>query len=148
MSEQFCKRCGYIEESHFGTGRASADVAVCDRFTPADDPDAESVVEQGPFLPCPICRGVEGCDHAIPERRRAYLQLSSRLAEAEELINSADEICLKEPDKGRAVVLKLNGNGKWWVCFDDSRGMVSDRKDYDSALAAFQGYKYPKGENL
>lgn len=21
-----------------------------------------------PFLPCPICRGVEGCDHTIVER--------------------------------------------------------------------------------
>lgn len=24
-----------------------------------------------PFLPCPICSGVEGCDHAVPERARA-----------------------------------------------------------------------------
>ena len=24
-----------------------------------------------PFLPCPICRGVEGCDHPVPERARA-----------------------------------------------------------------------------
>lgn len=24
-----------------------------------------------PFLPCPICRGSEGCDHSVPERARA-----------------------------------------------------------------------------
>lgn len=24
-----------------------------------------------PFLPCPICHGVEGCDHSVPERARA-----------------------------------------------------------------------------
>lgn len=25
----------------------------------------------GSYLPCPICGGIEGCDHTIPERRRA-----------------------------------------------------------------------------
>lgn len=24
-----------------------------------------------PFWPCPICKGVEGCDHAVPERAAA-----------------------------------------------------------------------------
>lgn len=24
-----------------------------------------------PFLPCPICKGTEGCDHTVPERMRA-----------------------------------------------------------------------------
>ncbi len=24
-----------------------------------------------PFLPCPICRGIEGCDHPVPMRARA-----------------------------------------------------------------------------
>ena len=24
-----------------------------------------------PWLPCPICKGAEGCDHAAPERARA-----------------------------------------------------------------------------
>ena len=24
-----------------------------------------------PFLPCPICRGTEGCDHSVTERMRA-----------------------------------------------------------------------------
>ena len=28
---------------------------------------------QYPWLPCPICRNVEGCDHTIPERARAAL---------------------------------------------------------------------------
>lgn len=23
-----------------------------------------------PFLPCPICKGTEGCDHSVPERAR------------------------------------------------------------------------------
>jgi hypothetical protein len=33
-----------------------------------------------PFLPCPICNGVEGCDHTIPERQRASaIQLSDVL---------------------------------------------------------------------
>ena len=26
-----------------------------------------------PYLPCPICHGVEQCDHTIPERRAASL---------------------------------------------------------------------------
>jgi hypothetical protein len=25
-----------------------------------------------PFLPCPICKGVEGCNHSVPERAEAY----------------------------------------------------------------------------
>lgn len=25
-----------------------------------------------PFLPCPICHGIEGCDHSVPERARGY----------------------------------------------------------------------------
>jgi hypothetical protein len=25
------------------------------------------------YLPCPICNGVEGCDHSVSERRRAWL---------------------------------------------------------------------------
>lgn len=24
-----------------------------------------------PFMPCPICHGVESCDHTVPERARA-----------------------------------------------------------------------------
>ncbi|MPW16953.1 hypothetical protein GCT13_08410 [Paraburkholderia sp. CNPSo 3157] len=31
---------------------------------PASEPKA-------PYLPCPICNGVEGCDHTVPERKRA-----------------------------------------------------------------------------
>jgi len=23
-----------------------------------------------PFLPCPTCKGTEGCDHSVPERAR------------------------------------------------------------------------------
>jgi hypothetical protein len=26
-----------------------------------------------PTLPCPICGGVESCDHSVPERVRAFL---------------------------------------------------------------------------
>ena len=25
-----------------------------------------------PFLPCPICKGIEGCDHTVVERATAY----------------------------------------------------------------------------
>lgn len=25
-----------------------------------------------PFLPCPICKGIEGCDHSVPERAEAW----------------------------------------------------------------------------
>ena len=25
-----------------------------------------------PWLPCPICHGVEGCDHTVPERAKAF----------------------------------------------------------------------------
>lgn len=27
-------------------------------------------IQTYPYLPCPICRGVEGCDHTVPERRQ------------------------------------------------------------------------------
>ncbi|MFL9904725.1 hypothetical protein PQR71_42470, partial [Paraburkholderia fungorum] len=30
-----------------------------------------SVAEPAPYLPCPICKGVEGCDHTAPERKLA-----------------------------------------------------------------------------
>lgn len=34
-----------------------------------------------PWLPCPICHGMEGCDHATPERARAaYLERDAQLA--------------------------------------------------------------------
>ena len=26
-----------------------------------------------PWLPCPICKGFEGCDHSAPERARAAI---------------------------------------------------------------------------
>lgn len=32
---------------------------------------AGPVAEPAPYLPCPICKGVEGCDHTVPERKRA-----------------------------------------------------------------------------
>jgi hypothetical protein len=32
---------------------------------------AQAEQHRAPFLPCPICNGVEGCDHTVPERRRA-----------------------------------------------------------------------------
>lgn len=34
-----------------------------------------------PFLPCPICGGVEGCDHSVPERARAYEREAARFRE-------------------------------------------------------------------
>lgn len=27
-----------------------------------------------PFIPCPLCNGVEGCDHSVPERERAAFE--------------------------------------------------------------------------
>lgn len=33
-----------------------------------------------PFLPCPICKGVEGCDHSMPERAEAWRQPASPTA--------------------------------------------------------------------
>lgn len=31
------------------------------------------------YLPCPICSGVEGCDHTVPERRRATSDAHTKL---------------------------------------------------------------------
>lgn len=28
-----------------------------------------------PFAPCPICKGIEGCDHSVPERRQKWNEL-------------------------------------------------------------------------
>jgi hypothetical protein len=30
------------------------------------------------YLPCPICQCIEGCDHSVSERRRAYADLERR----------------------------------------------------------------------
>jgi len=32
---------------------------------------ATQPAQTSPYLPCPICKGVEGCDHTVPERARA-----------------------------------------------------------------------------
>jgi hypothetical protein len=34
-----------------------------------------------PWLPCPICKGTEGCDHSVPERARAALTAEKVAAE-------------------------------------------------------------------
>jgi hypothetical protein len=38
--------------------------------------------EQPAVLPCPICNGIEGCDHTIPERQRAVFEDLSKRIEA------------------------------------------------------------------
>jgi len=35
-----------------------------------------------PYLPCPICNGVEGCDHTMPERRRASEQADEAVTDS------------------------------------------------------------------
>jgi hypothetical protein len=37
---------------------------------PPETAPAPAEQHRAPFLPCPICNGVEGCDHTVPERRR------------------------------------------------------------------------------
>jgi hypothetical protein len=37
-------------------------------------PDKQTVTTKPTYLPCPICKGVEGCDHTYPERERAATQ--------------------------------------------------------------------------
>lgn len=37
-----------------------------------------------PFLPCPVCKGVEGCAHCVPERARAYYRKPQAQAEPAE----------------------------------------------------------------
>jgi hypothetical protein len=32
---------------------------------------ATQPAQTAPYLPCPTCKGVEGCDHTVPERKRA-----------------------------------------------------------------------------
>lgn len=39
-----------------------------------------------PFLPCPICKGVEGCDHTVPERIRAALSATRPVANGMRLV--------------------------------------------------------------
>ena len=45
------------------------------------------------LLPCPICNGVEGCDHTVPERLRAFLTQHkadrARIAELEVALKEA-----------------------------------------------------------
>ena len=129
MSDK-CK-CGYPLSRH------EIRDGICSGFTPADSPDAERVGEQGPFLPCPICRGVEGCDHAIPERRRAYLQLSSRLAEAEEILKSAKSVIA-----GHGCRMNHEGCSRCYL-----RWEIHEYEKQHGELD-MSGYKYPKGENL
>lgn len=35
---------------------------------------ASKTLAHYPWLPCPICHGVEGCDHVVPERMRAHIE--------------------------------------------------------------------------
>lgn len=35
---------------------------------------ASKALAHYPWLPCPICHGVEGCDHVVPERMRAHIE--------------------------------------------------------------------------
>jgi hypothetical protein len=46
---------------------------VIDYFDRAASPQATATqpAQTSPYLPCPICKGVEGCDHTVPERARA-----------------------------------------------------------------------------
>lgn len=37
------------------------------------DADTLAAMPGYPWIPCPICKGIEGCDHAVPERARAAL---------------------------------------------------------------------------
>ena len=37
------------------------------------DADTLRALPGYPWLPCPICKGTEGCDHVAPERARAAL---------------------------------------------------------------------------
>lgn len=45
---------------------------------------ALKTIEGYPFLPCPICHGIEGCDHSVPERvSAAILRANMALARRE-----------------------------------------------------------------
>lgn len=42
------------------------------------DPDIDRWVSNRTHAPCPICQGIEGCDHTLLEREKAAVDLASR----------------------------------------------------------------------
>jgi len=61
-----------------------------------------------PWLPCPICHGVGGCDHSVPERARAAMlpDLASQLAAA----TAREAALMGMADKRAAELRKLFEN--------------------------------------
>ncbi|MEX3764500.1 hypothetical protein [Paraburkholderia phenoliruptrix] len=72
---------------------ASSAATVSDAASVAPDAEGHQLlldVLGYPWLPCPICKGVEGCDHAVPERARAAI--SSQTAAPAATAAEADQI--------------------------------------------------------
>lgn len=58
-----------------------------------------------PFLPCPICNGVEGCDHSIPERATAYEEQRGTVCPIHEtvLVDGQCKPCGGKSERNRRV---------------------------------------------
>jgi hypothetical protein len=51
-----------------------------------------------PWLPCPICKGTEGCDHSVPERARAAL--TAEKVAGQEAVGEVTATVLEGADQG------------------------------------------------
>jgi Lar family restriction alleviation protein len=66
------------------TGEDAANGAVGEREASAYETLLQALGY--PWLPCPICKGTEGCDHSVPERARAALTAEKVAAEPTDFV--------------------------------------------------------------
>ncbi len=70
-SDQHC----YGQNSEDGGERSGPFAVIAEdalyRASKLDAPQEPATDPRDVFLPCPICNGIEGCDHTVPERERA-----------------------------------------------------------------------------
>lgn len=78
-----CERCAGTGNLRYGGGTGEYITAECDacngRKNAPSAPTQEGPTLSQALLPCPICRGVEGCDHSVSERMHAkFLEINGR----------------------------------------------------------------------
>jgi hypothetical protein len=84
-----------------------------------------------PYLPCPICKGVEGCDHTVPERARAE-DSAVAMDEREALQTQIDVLtALREGDHLGMQSLVKERDALW----RDLRKTEQDSHDFHEAAA-------------
>jgi hypothetical protein len=92
--------CGMLRQGGW-PGKAEA---LESRIKAVIDFDANSR-DKETNLPCPICNGVEGCDHTVPERARAASTSANVAQQDEDQKMNTSDLISTEMDTPRRVVL-------------------------------------------